>query len=270
MERETYIQTETGKRMLRAVTPNYTDEYQLSIFNANGLVMEEVSGAANKINMEVLINNATWSLPYWESLFRIKSKDNQTIEQRRRAVILKMNEYFPVTRRRMETIVDTFTENGGTVINDKRGDYTFEIILRNSGAIDFINMVAAVEETKPAHLATLFAALADDLKAIIHAKQYTFPVQYPITGTFHTSPTNGVASKAAVDAKSKSYTFQVPYNVTGAFSCSAGKMVNPNDIIGGDCGEPYYLEPIIGGYCGDPHDEPEIIGGDCIVEINST
>lgn len=152
MQREAHIQTETGKRMLRAVTPIYTDEYQLSIFNANGLVMEELQGITNKIGMEVLINNATWSLPYWESLFRIKPTDNQTIEQRRRAVILRMNEYFPVTRRRMESIVDTFTENGGTVINDKRGDYTFEIILRNSGAIDFIDMVAAVEETKPAHL----------------------------------------------------------------------------------------------------------------------
>ena len=152
MDREDYIQTETGKRMLRAVTPIYTDEYQLAVFNANGLIMEEVQGIANKLSMEVLINNATWSLPYWESLFRIKPRDNQTIRQRRRAVVLRMNEYFPVTRRRMESIVDTFTENGGTVINDKRGDYIFDVILKNSGAIDFLAMIAAIEEAKPAHL----------------------------------------------------------------------------------------------------------------------
>lgn len=152
MQREAHIQTETGKRMLRAVTPIYTDEYQLSVFNANGLMMEEVQGFANKLSMEVIINNATWSLPYWESLFRIKPKDNQTIGERRRAVILRMNEYFPVTRRRMESIVDTFTENGGTAINDRRGDYIFEVILKNSGSIDLIEMIAAIEDTKPAHL----------------------------------------------------------------------------------------------------------------------
>lgn len=152
MQREEYIQTETGKRMLRAVTPIYTDNYQLSVFNANGLIMENVLAAMSKISKEVLVNNATWSLPYWESLFKVKSTDNQTIEQRRRAVILRMNEYFPVTRRRMESIVDTYTEYGRTSIDDKRGDYIFEIILKNSGEIDFVAMIAAIEETKPAHL----------------------------------------------------------------------------------------------------------------------
>lgn len=152
MDREEYIQTETGKRMLRAVTPIDNDEYQLSIINANGLIMEEVHQAANKITTETLINNATWSLHYWEALFRIKSTDNQTIEQRRRAVVIKMNEYYPVTRKRMESIIDTFTDNGGTVIYDKRGDYIFEVILKNSGVVDLIEMTAAIEEAKPAHL----------------------------------------------------------------------------------------------------------------------
>jgi len=152
VEREEYIQTETGKRMLRAVNPIYTDEYQLSIFNANGLVMEEVHQAANKIATETLINNATWSLPYWESLFQIKPRDNQTIGQRRRAVILRMNEYFPVTRQRMESIIDGFTENDGTSIDDERGDYIFDVTLKKSGAIDLVAMIDAIEESKPAHL----------------------------------------------------------------------------------------------------------------------
>lgn len=152
MESESYIETPTGKRMLRAVTPIYRDEYQLSIFNANGLIMQEVHNAADKLTLEVLINSSTWSLPYWEELFRIKPGDNQTIERRRRAVILKMNEYFPVTKRRMESIVETFTENGGVLIDDERGDYIFEILFKNSGVIDFNGVIEAIEEAKPAHL----------------------------------------------------------------------------------------------------------------------
>lgn len=152
MDPESYIATPVGKRMFRAVNHIDRDEYQLSIFNANGLIMQEAHDAASKLNTEVLINNATWSLPYWEELFRIKVSDNQTYENRRRAVILKMNEYFPVTRRRMESIIETFTESGNVSIDDERGDYIFEIFLNSPGAIDFIGMSAAIEETKPAHL----------------------------------------------------------------------------------------------------------------------
>lgn len=153
MDPESIVKTDTGMRMLKSVTPIYDDdEYQLSIFNANGLIMNQVQQAAEELKSGVFIQNSTWSLVYWEQLFRIKSTDNQTIEQRRRNVILKMNEYFPVTRHRMESIIDTFTEYGRTSIDDERGDYIFEISLKNSGAVDLIEMTAAIEGTKPAHL----------------------------------------------------------------------------------------------------------------------
>lgn len=162
MEPESYIETPVGRRMLQAVTPDiYRDEYELSIFNANGLIMQEVHDAASKLTAEVLINNATWSLPYWEELFQIKSGDNQAIEHRRRAVILKMNEYFPVTRQRMKAIVETFTESGGVSIDDERGDYIFEVLFRNSGKVDFNGAIEAIEETKPAHFDYTFHAEHD-------------------------------------------------------------------------------------------------------------
>ncbi|KYG90343.1 hypothetical protein A0U40_18440, partial [[Bacillus] sp. KCTC 13219] len=154
MQPEDIIKNETGMRMYNSVTPGIynKDEMQLSIFNANGLIMDEVLQTALKMHIELLINNATWSLPYWEQMFRLKPMDNQTLDQRRRAVILKMNEYFPVTRRRMESIIDAFTQLGGTEIDDKRGDYIFQVVLKNSGEIDLNGMINAIEETKPAHL----------------------------------------------------------------------------------------------------------------------
>lgn len=153
MRPEDVVTTDTGMRMLRAVTPIYNDdEYQLSIFNANGLMMHQVLDAVEELKSGMFIQNATWSLPYWEQLFRIKTTDNQTIEQRRRNITLKMNEYFPVTRRRMEFIVDSFTEYGGVSIDDNRGDYSFKILFLNSGEVDFDAMKRTVEEIKPAHL----------------------------------------------------------------------------------------------------------------------
>lgn len=141
-------------RMYNAVTPGVynQDPLQLAIFNANGLIINEVYQRALKLHIGLMIQNATWSLPYWEQLFRIAPRDNQTLEQRRRAVIMKMNEYSPVTRKRMEAIIDVFTQNKGTKIEDKKGDYIFRITLKNPGETDLMGMYEAIEETKPAHL----------------------------------------------------------------------------------------------------------------------
>lgn len=57
---------------------------------------------------------------------------------------------------------------------------------------------------------------------IMRALTYTFPVPYKVTGTFHTAPTNGVASKSTVSAKPKTYANPVPYPITGTFYCSEG------------------------------------------------
>lgn len=163
MSADTHIKTETGIRMLQSVGSAFFDDpYQLAIFNANGLIMEEVHQAADRLMFEVLINEATWSLPYWEQLFRIKAGDRQTIEERRRAVVLKMNEYFPVTRKRMESIISAYTEHNGVSIDDKRGNYIFEVFLRNSGKFDFSGATEAIEETKPAHLDYQYHLINDD------------------------------------------------------------------------------------------------------------
>ena len=61
-----------------------------------------------------------------------------------------------------------------------------------------------------------------DIIYILRVKEYTFPVPYPVTGTFHTSSINGVASKATTEVETKEYTFQVPYPITGTFYCSEG------------------------------------------------
>lgn len=171
MRPEDVVTTDTGRRMLRAVTPIYNDdEYQLSIFNANGLMMHQVLDAIEELKSGIFIKNATWSLPYWEQLFQIKLSDQETVEQRRRNIILKMNEFFPVTRRRMESIVDNFTDNGGTSIKDDYRDYTFEVFLNNPGVVDYVGLMNAVEETKPAHLDYTFKT-ATNMQSFIATAQ---------------------------------------------------------------------------------------------------
>ncbi|MFD1206627.1 hypothetical protein ACFQ38_16140 [Sporosarcina contaminans] len=79
-----------------------------------------------------------------------------------------------------------------------------------------------MKRVKSAGVRIYYAAIIDEVVAIVNAKQYTFPVPYPVTGTFHTAPINGVASRATAEADTKTYSYQVPYPVTGTFYCSEG------------------------------------------------
>lgn len=206
--------------MLRAVTPIYNDEYQLSIFNANGMIMEEVLQFINKVGTETRINNATWSLPYWESIFRIKPTDTQTIEQRRRNVILKMNEYFPVTKNRMETIINTFVENQNASVIDVPEEYAFIIrIPHTSGSIDS-GLFTAVEEVKPAHLQSLYRYVFEVPSITVGARQHVYPVSYPKTNQSITTDNGvGVNSESKIHIPTKTYGYEVIYPVTGMAFC---------------------------------------------------
>lgn len=219
MKVEDIIKTETGMRMYKAVTPGIynQDPLQLSIFNANGIIMDEVLQRALKMHFDLMIQNATWSLPYWEQLFRITPQDNQTIEQRRRAVILKMNEYSPVTRKRMEAIVDAFTQNGGTEIDDKQGDYIFKIIFRDPGEIKTAEMISAIEEAKPAHLDYLFELLVDKEFIQIVAGTYSWNLNYKRTGNFKTASKHGVIGKEIISITENIYDFPIQSRICGRF-----------------------------------------------------
>lgn len=147
------IDTQTGREMYDMILPIYNDdEYQLYIYRTIGRIMEEIRQSADKLDSGLDITRATWAIPYFEEWYGLIPTDNQTIDERRRNVILKMNEYYPVTRKRMESIVDAYVDGGGTKIDDQRGDYIFEIQIPADRYADTKSIIKAVEETKPAHL----------------------------------------------------------------------------------------------------------------------
>lgn len=101
--------------------------------------------------------------------------------------------------------------------------FMFKIIL--SGSVDLTNadltkIISSYKNTRSYF--DYFEIMILDIVAVVTTKEYAFPVPYPITGTFHTAPINGVASKATAAVESKSYSYRVPYLTTGAFYCSEG------------------------------------------------
>lgn len=101
--------------------------------------------------------------------------------------------------------------------------FTFRIIL--SSPVDLTNsdikrIINSYKNTR-SHFEH-FEVQVLQVIGIMRVLNYTFPVPYKITGTFHTAPTNGIASKSTVSAKSKTYANPVPYPITGTFYCSEG------------------------------------------------
>lgn len=217
------ITTITGKEMLESVTPIYNeDDYALSIFEANGRIMDGIRVVIEQTRDQIFPQRATWTLGYWEEMLGIKTKKNLTDLERVQKVLFELNKYFPITRNRMEQIVNVHIQNKDARVIEDRGEYSFTIQIPSENLVITADIHKDVEEAKPAHLAYLISVLLKEVTAIITPKEYTFPVPYPVTGTFHTSSINGVASKATTEVETKEYTFQVPYPITGTFYCSEG------------------------------------------------
>lgn len=112
-------------------------------------------------------------------------------------------------------VVEWFEYNGSP--------YTFKIVLKPRVDLTKGNLMEIINSYKKetAHF-EYFEINILEVFAVIRTKKYTFPVPYPVTGTFHTAPINGVASKSVAEAESKVYANSVPYPVTGTFYCSEG------------------------------------------------
>lgn len=197
-----------------------------------------------------------------KEFFILPDRRIETLEFRKKRLLARMMQKAPLTFSYMVQQLDELVGKGKYTVSIDVTNYWLEVLVTVESQSYYKEAAEFLERTVPLNLALETGILVDQIKLMVTAKQYTFPILYPVTGTFHVAPINGIASKATVIAESKNYTFQAPYPVTGTFYCSAGKAVDPHDINGGEFGEPYYLEPIIGGYCGDPYDLPSIDGGE--------
>lgn len=156
------ITTETGKEMLRSVTPTYNnDDLALSIFEANGKIMDEVGSVIEGLKYELFPQNATWTLPYWEQVLKIKHRNKPTTAERVQAVLFELNKYFPVTKHRVEQIVNKNVRNGSARIVEVDREYRFDVNLQADSEVDLASVAYELEEIKPAHLDYAFRQITN-------------------------------------------------------------------------------------------------------------
>ena len=121
--------------------------------------MTELAAAYKEATLDLAdqfyVPTATWGLAEWERLVGITPAANQTLEQRRSAVVAKLCSTGTTNAEMIRALAEALTGYGASV-TENFGDYSFS--LRFYGEENgFINidadlLVRTVEEVKPAHL----------------------------------------------------------------------------------------------------------------------
>jgi len=211
----------TTQKMLNGVTPIYSnDDYSLSIFEANGSIMNMLVNFTESLTTELFPQNGTWSLVYWEDKLGIVHKEKKTNAERIQRVLYELNKYFTVTRKRLENVVNTYVENRNAKVIDVPGAYEFIVRIPHTGGLIGNGLVDAIEEIKPAHLQSLFMYVFEVPGIKVSARDHVYPVVYPKTNQAITTDNGvGVSSESKIDMPAKTHGYKVIYPITGmAFS----------------------------------------------------
>lgn len=207
------ITTAIGQEMLESVTPIYNnDDYALSIFEANGKVMDDLQVIVKQTRDQMYPQKATWSLGYWEEKLGIKDMKRKPDEERVHRVLFELNKYFSITRYRMETIVNNFVEMKSAKVEEEDGEYAFRIIIPAEHKVGK-GLRESVEEVKPAHLLAIYEMVASAGAIIILDDSYHYPVYYKSCGTFSGEKEFGQYDIGEVLLKNDTYDYIVEYPV---------------------------------------------------------
>ncbi|MEK4712230.1 putative phage tail protein [Sporosarcina sp. FSL K6-5500] len=150
----------------------------------------------------------------------LPDRTTETLDFRKRRLLGRMMQKAPFTFRYMVQQLDELVGKNQYIISIDVTNYWLEVLVTVESQSYYKEAAELLERTVPLNLILETGILVDQTKVVLRAKEYTFPVPYPITGTFHTAAVNGVASKATLATKASEYTFQVPYPTTGAFYCT--------------------------------------------------
>lgn len=153
------ITSPEAERILDFVSPIYGKSYVgLWLFEVIGRELDDMYHWAVGFADQTVPNRATWSLPYWEAEYGITPDPNDTIEERRAAILQKIMYRGPMNPKKLANIV-AVSAGVPTDIEENTGKNKFTVILRDlplnrlTGATKSVYAARrTVDEAKPAHL----------------------------------------------------------------------------------------------------------------------
>jgi len=153
------IKSKAGNKFLKHyISPIYEQSIIMqAIMEAIGEEWDRAEKLADDILAQLFPQTATWGIIYWETLLKIPPNNNLTIEQRRTRVLTKMQTRYPMTRRRMEQIIQTYSGDKQAHIKEIFSEYRFEVLFNLAQSVDLKIIQEVVSETRPAHLDFMLA-----------------------------------------------------------------------------------------------------------------
>ncbi|WP_142976010.1 YmfQ family protein [Clostridium botulinum] len=161
------ITSPKGKEMIKQITPMYQDsKIEKAIYQAIGNEFDNAEYLINELLLQLFPQTATWGLVLWEQRVGLNTNLSETLEQRRRKVITKLQTRYPITPLAMANILKSYT---GADINivENVSPYTFKIKLTGKEGFpsSLNNLYKKGKKIKPSHLSVEY-----DLISITQSK----------------------------------------------------------------------------------------------------
>ncbi len=188
-------------RMMSRISPIYDRSYVGKwIFQVMGLDMDATRLRFEELRLQAFPETATWGLTYWEQRYGITPTPSQTLEERRRAVLLKRNAREPINPRKLEHIIQTMTGMEATVAENV-APYTFSVEIHSDGGpIDFDEVMSKLKRIKPSHQRMILYMEAD-VGIRIKPSRQAHPFPYRMAGTYPQTNIVGVLQDTEIDVK---------------------------------------------------------------------
>lgn len=229
--------------MLKTISPIYEqNRTMLAVFQSIGLESDMTEELIEDIFLQWFPQMATWGIIYWEEALQIPINESLGLEERRARVLTKMQTRWPITKSRMEAIINNFITSKNGYIDELYSEYTFKInIPLTNEKIYYKELIETVNEVKPAHLAYEIEGIAGNNKIAIKQMWAHNFMKYLICGTFYPRDDEywiGRSFNRKTGIESTVYNFEVDYLICGTFSVGddgvSGRSANRKVAIGSD------------------------------------
>lgn len=231
---EQFPTSPTAVRMLSRISPIYDRSYVGKwIFQVMGSDFDNVRLRFEELRLQAFPETATWGLTYWEQRYGITPTSGQTIEERRRAVLLKRNSREPMNPAKVEHIIQTMTGFSAKV-TENVADYTFAVEIFTDGSdFDFDAVFSKLKRVKPSHQ-RMVMYLTTAVGIQIKPKRESYPFPYRMAGTYPQANIVGVLQNVEIDVETEGTATGFAYPLTGEHVAGTIPQVNTLAAITGD------------------------------------
>lgn len=143
---------------------------------------EKLRLAILDVKNQFFVESATWGLSDWERVLNISVKENSSIEDRRRQILLKLQGANIVSEAFMNNLINMFCKDNSGYIIQHNKEYYFEVVLNGNQKLDLDGLYDAIELYKPAHLGYIYS-----VKVNINTNRY-IGSKIGVLRTYHLEP----------------------------------------------------------------------------------